>query len=185
MKTFAVLVTCLSLCLWSSAAWANVIVGFDAADSPAVDAGDGATATWNAGAYWDYTSGGDWGFAAFAYPFGDVTGMTFTVDLKGNFGGSRDLAVCMYNDSTGWAGRFAHMNVPATPDWTTYTIDLVEADWDDWGGDWQDVVGNVTGLEFYFLAPSGSFDNAGFVPEPAALLLLTAGGAAVLRRRRK
>ena len=162
------------------------IVTFDAADNPVVTHMDGGLPTWNAAGYWDIGSGGQYfDGCTFDWAYGDVLSMThFTADLKGDFTTS-GLGVTIFNHSAGWLGRQQHISgLGNYTEWTTVTIPLLEANWDDFGGTWAEVLGNVTRLELFSLpSPSSSMDNVGFVPEPASLTLLGLGGLALLRRR--
>ena len=163
------------------------IVTCDAADNPVVGLMDGGVPTWNAGGYWDIGStGGYYDGCTFDWAYGDVLSMTdFTVDLKGDFTTS-GLGVTIFNHSAGWLGRQQHISgLGNYTEWTTVTIPLVEANWDDLGGTWGEVLGNVTRLElFSFPLPSSSMDNVGFVPEPATMTLLVLGGLVLMRRKR-
>ena len=162
------------------------IVTFDAADNPVVGHMDNGLPAWNAGGYWDIASGGLLNDGCtFDWAYGDVLSMTdFTAALKGDFTTS-GLGVTIFNHSAGWLGRQQHISgLGNYTEWTTVTIPLVEANWDDMGGTWGEVLGNVTRLELFSLpSPSSSIDNVGFVPEPTSLTLLALGALVLMRRR--
>jgi hypothetical protein len=163
------------------------IVTFDAADNPVVSHVDQGSPTWNAGGYWDISSAGEsHDGCTFDWAYGNVLSMTaFTVDLKGDFTIS-GFAVTIYNHSDEWLEwRQRISGLDNYTEWTTVTIPMVEANWENINGTWGEVMGNVTRLELYaFPSPSSSMDNVGFVPEPATMSMLAIGGLALIRRRR-
>ena len=164
------------------------IVTFDAADNPVVSQMDQGSPTWNTGGYWDISSLGQYNDGCtFDWAYGNVLSMTdFTVDLKGDFTTS-GLGVTIYNRSAEWLSWRQHIGgLDNYTEWTTVTIPLVEANWENIDGTWGEVLGDVTTLELYSLPlPSSSMDNVGFVPEPATMSMLAIGGLALLRRRKR
>ena len=184
------LVACILIVLAAGPAF-GAIVTFDTDTTPPVTVDGALTATWNAGQYWDVSGvGGRWAGAIITHNFGDVTAMPqLTLDLKGPFSGDNNEGVRVVLVGGGGSYASPYLNTPDTPNWTTYTVDMIEGNWASWGGTWNGMLGDVTDVALYHwpLAASGtsSFDNVGFVPEPISLSLLGVGGLALLRRRRK
>jgi len=153
-------------------------------------------ATWNPGGY---ISGASQNlYAVWTYvtaPYGDMTGLTLTIDTKVTDGETGNAQFYVGRGGTYFIdGAWAIGNDTG---WTTHTAALDSSNFTPWTG----VNNNVYTLAEVLQAPDdiGIFfggglangtgnllvDNYGTVPEPATMCLLGLGALSLIRRKRK
>ena len=73
--------------------------------------------------------------------------------------------------------------------WDTFSVDIMESEWDVTSGTWDALLSDVTGfrvkMEFITGVETTGLDNVMLVPEPAALSVMALGGVALLFRRKQ
>jgi len=169
-----------------------IVITFDTPSSPFVT---GYNLDHNYGGWWDSSGmpgNGKWmRFCALDYPFGDVRGTVITIDLKGNWAsntGTSGVGVYIFSgpDKAIWND----FTLPAadTGDFVTFTQSFTGGKWllDGDATSVDDVLSNVTHIELMGAPMTPfSYDNFGFVPEPAIAPMLCAAAIALARRRRR